>query len=211
MRRDGTSRVSASESPPFELESWLEAARRGDKEALGQALLSLRDYLLLVANKELEPALQAKGGASDLVQETFFRAQRGFGDFRGRSAAEWRNWLRSILVRHLANQRRQFSLTGKRRVQREVAIHPGMQLDLTNRVETPSHDLARRERETALMEAVARLPDPYREVVIWHHREKLAFEEIGRRRGISAEAARKLWARALGRLRKELGPAHDSR
>jgi len=193
------------------LESWLEAARRGDKEALGQALLSLRDYLLLVANEELEPALQAKGGASDLVQETFFRAQRGFSDFRGCSAAEWRNWLRSILVRHLANQRRQFSLTGKRRVQREVAIHPGMQLDHTNRVETPSHDLARRERETALTEAVARLPDHYREIVILHHREKLAFEEIGRRRGISAEAARKLWARALGRLRKELGPAHDSR
>ena len=29
-------------------------------------------------------------------------------------------------------------------------------------------------------------------MVIWHHREQLTFEEIGRRRGISEEAARKL-------------------
>ena len=55
------------------------------------------------------------------------------------------------------------------------------------------------------MEALLRLPEHYQEVVAWHQRERLTFEEIGRRRGISAEAARKLWMRALGRLRKELG------
>jgi RNA polymerase sigma factor (sigma-70 family) len=73
---------------------------------------------------------------------------------------------------------------------------------------TPSRELARREREAALLAALERLPGPYRDVVIWHHREQLAFEEIGRRRGISAEAARKLWARALARLRQELGREH---
>ena len=40
---------------------------------------------------------------------------------------------------------------------------------------------------------------------------RVSFEDIGLRCGISAEAARKLWTRALGRLRKELGPTHDSR
>ena len=54
------------------------------------------------------------------------------------------------------------------------------------------------------------MPDHYREIITWHHREQLSFEEIGRRHGISAEAARKRWTRALGRLRKELGPSHDS-
>ncbi len=64
-----------------------------------------------------------------------------------------------------------------------------------------------RERCLAAMD---RLPDHYREVVIWHHRERLPFEEIGRRRGISAEATRKLWTRALGRLRQELGSEYGS-
>ena len=66
-----------------ELEAWIEAARHGDRDALGRALSSVRDYLLLVANERLEPALKAKGNASDLVQETscsLSAALRSFGD-----------------------------------------------------------------------------------------------------------------------------------
>ena len=120
-------------------------------------------------------------------------AHRAFGDFRGRSEAEWRNWLRSILVRRLAHQRRRYCLTSKRRQGLEVSISTGTRRGPASRDPTPSRELARREREAALLAAVDRLPEHYREVVIWHHRERLPFEEIGRRRGISAEAARKLW------------------
>jgi len=214
MRRDivnGIPDVSAHDSIPIELELWIEAARRGDKQALGQALSFCRDYLLLVANDGLNPELRAKGNASDLVQETFLRAQRGIEGFRGRTASEWRHWLRSILVRNLAHESRRFGATAKRQVQREVTIPEGMRLDCTRTSETPSSHLARREREAALIEALERLPAHYRDVVIWHHREQLSFEEIGRRLGNSTEAARKLWTRALGSLRKELGPTHDSR
>jgi RNA polymerase sigma-70 factor (ECF subfamily) len=192
--------------PRLELETWIEAARRGDREALGHALLSLRDYLLLVANAELDPALGVKGGASDLVQDTFVVAHRGIGEFRGRSSAEWRNWLRTILLRQLGHHRRRHYLTAKRQQAREVPIHLETTRGPASQDPTPSRDLARREREAALLDAMDRLPEHYREVVVWHHRERRPFEEIGRRRGISAEAARKLWARALARLRQELGP-----
>jgi len=208
---NGISDVSECDTVPIELELWIDAARRGDNQALGQALASCRDYLLLVASDRLEPELKAKGNASDLVQETFLRAQRGIEGFRGRTASEWRHWLRSILVRNLAKERRRFAATAKRQVQREVTIPDGIRLDCAANDESPSQDLERREREAALIEVLERLPDHYREVVIWHHREQLSFEEIGERREISAEAARKLWTRALGRLRKELGPAHDSK
>ena len=185
--------------------------RHGDREALGRALSSVRDYLLLVANEGLQPALKAKGNASDLVQETFLQAQCGVHQFRGRTAIEWRHWLRSILMRSIAQEHRRFSGTAKRQVQREVTIPDMMPLEDAGHVETPSRNLALRELETALIEGLERIPSHYREVVTWHHRERLSFEEIGRRQGISAEAARKLWTRALGRLRKELGPTHDSR
>jgi RNA polymerase sigma-70 factor (ECF subfamily) len=46
-------------------------ARKGSREALGRLLETCRPYLLLVANNELDRDLQAKAGASDLVQETF--------------------------------------------------------------------------------------------------------------------------------------------
>jgi RNA polymerase sigma-70 factor, ECF subfamily len=203
--------VSSCDPALIELEMWIDAARHGDREALGRALSSVRDYLLLVANDGLEPALQAKGNASDLVQETFLRAQRSVQGFRGHTASEWRHWLRSILIRNLAKERRRFGATAKRQVQREVTIAVEARIECASDNETASRDLARREREEALIAGLERLPDHYREVVVWHHREQLSFDEIGRRCGISAEAARKLWTRALGRLRKELGPVHESR
>jgi RNA polymerase sigma-70 factor (ECF subfamily) len=196
--------------PAGTLESWIEAARRGDREALGQALVSFRRYLLLVANEGLEPALAVKGGASDVVQDALVRAHRSFGDFRGRSEAEWRTWLRTILVRRLAHHRRRYHLTSKRRQALEVPITPGMVGAPLSPDLTPSGEFSRREREAALLAAMDRLPEHYRGVVLEHHRDRRSFEEIGRGRGISAEAARKLWARALGRLRQELGPSHGS-
>ena len=170
-------------------------------------MLAFREYLLLVANAELDAELKAKGGASDLVQETFLLAQRDVKGFRGQSAAEWRNWLRMILQHQLANHRRQFK-TAKRRVGREVAFDDMVRSDCSRLVASPSHDLDRREREAGLLAALERLPDHYREVVIWHHKERLPFEEVGKRHGITAEAARKRWTRALARLRIELDISH---
>jgi RNA polymerase sigma-70 factor (ECF subfamily) len=206
MSNQGSLRNTESDRLPIELEAWIEAARLGDRESLGRALLGFRDYLILVANEEADPGLQAKEGASDLVQETLLRAYRRFGSFRGHSLGEWRGWLRRILLRQLSSQRRRFSRTQKRRSAREVAFHIGLQAVASHPVETPSRTLLRAERHSALLNAIARLPEHYRMVVLWHHRERLPFEEIGQRLGISAEAARKLWSRALRCLREELGP-----
>jgi RNA polymerase sigma-70 factor (ECF subfamily) len=203
--------VSVCDSSLVELEAWIEAARLGDRDALGRALVAVRDYLLLVANERLEPALKVKGNASDLVQDTFLRAQRGVQSFRGRTAGEWRQWLRKILIRNIAQDRRRFLATAKRLVKREVTIPEQMPLESAAYLETPSRDLALRELKAALLDGLDRLPERHRAVVIWRQREGLSFEEIGSRMDTSAEAARKLWTRALARLRKELGPGHDSR
>ena len=199
--------VLSCDSSLIELETWIEAARQGDREALGQALSSVRDYLLLVANEGLEPALKAKENASDLVQETFLLAQRGVERFRGRTAGEWRHWLKRILIRNMAQERRRFAATAKRQVQpRGNDTRRDAGREHVGYVDTPSRGSGRlRELEVALIEGLKRLPDRYREVVTWHQREQLSFEEIGLRCGISAEAARKVWTRALVRLRKELG------
>src|SRR5262249_59553636 len=101
---------------------WLPAARAGSREALGQALEECRGYLLLLAQRELDPALQPKGGASDLVQQTFLEAQKDFDRFQGDSEAEWLAWLRRLLLNNLANFTRSFRSTGKRQFEREVPL-----------------------------------------------------------------------------------------
>src|SRR5437870_8093656 len=90
---------------------WLAEARAGSPEALGQMLEACRGYLLLVAQRELAPDLRAKGGASDLVQETFLEAQRDFPRFSGRSEAELLAWLRRLLLNNLANFTRHYRAT----------------------------------------------------------------------------------------------------
>src|SRR5436190_23322173 len=103
-----------------EAAQWLPAARAGSTEALGQLLEACRGYLLLIAQQELDPNLRAKGGASDLVQETFLKAQRHFGRFQGDSEVELLAWLRRLLLNNLANFARQYRDTNKRRLGREV-------------------------------------------------------------------------------------------
>jgi RNA polymerase sigma-70 factor (ECF subfamily) len=61
---------------PDRLQQLLHQAQGGSPEALGQLLEVFRPYLLCVASEALNVQLQAKGGASDLVQETFLEAQR---------------------------------------------------------------------------------------------------------------------------------------
>ena len=186
----------------------IETVRHGDVEALGRLLEPFRDYLLLVANQELEPELRAKLGASDLVQETFLGAQRDLAAFRGRTESEWRLWLRGILVHLLANHRRQYRSTDKRRVDREVPLASTPRCDWPAINPSPSTNLAAREVEAALLSALDVLTEHHRNVVLWHHRDGMPFEDVGQRLGISADAARKLWERALKALRRELRANH---
>src|SRR4051794_12098658 len=81
----------------------LASAQAGCPAALGQALEACRNYLLWIARREIDPDLQSKGGASDLVQETFMEARRDFASFRGDSEQELLAWLRRLLLNNLSN------------------------------------------------------------------------------------------------------------
>ncbi|HEY1376825.1 MAG TPA: sigma-70 family RNA polymerase sigma factor [Gemmataceae bacterium] len=191
-------------------EDRLAAARAGSPDALGAALESCRAYLLLVAEKEMDPRLKAKGGASDLVQQTFLEAQQAFPRFHGGSEAELLAWLRRLLLNNVATFRRHWEQTAKRRASREVGLGgdstaPGVQP--AARTPTPSREVAATERAAAVRSALARLPEDYRTVLTLRYEEDLPFEEVARRMGRTSNAVRKLWARAVERLEQELdGP-----
>src|SRR5215831_18239186 len=108
--------------PAADAAQWLAAARAGSREALGQVLETFRAYLLLVADRELDPELRAKGGASDLVQDTFLEAQRDFGHFHGSSVEELRAWLRCLLLNNVANFTRHYRQRAKRDIGREISL-----------------------------------------------------------------------------------------
>jgi RNA polymerase sigma-70 factor (ECF subfamily) len=196
--------------PAKDPSSLLPAARAGSMEALGLALDQFRRYLLQIAERELDPELRAKGGASDLVQLTFLEAQRNFTKFHGDSGPELRAWLRRLLVDNLANYERQYRGTAKRRLAREVALDPGGSSTSPERAvyantPSPSEEVMAHERAQTLQRALDQLPEDYRRVITLRHYEQFSFEEIGEVMERSPEAARKLCSRAIERLRQELG------
>src|SRR5262245_8196696 len=101
---------------------WLAEARAGSPDALGQVLDACRHYLLLIADEDLDPALREKGGASDLVQQTFLEAQTAFPRFQGGTQDELLAWMRKLLRNNLIDFTRRFRDVAKRSSEREVAI-----------------------------------------------------------------------------------------
>lgn len=188
---------------------WLPAARAGSLEALGQLLEACRGYLILIAQRELGAELQAKGGASDLVQETLLEALQGFDRFRGETGDDLRQWLRRLLLNNLIDFTRQYRATEKRELGREAILAHGTSsadaVPVQANLPSPSDVLMAREEAEAMWQAVGRLPEDYRRAIVWRFREGRSFDDIGAALGLTANAARKLVMRAVERVQLELG------
>lgn len=187
-------------------------ARADDAPARGQLLELYRNYLTLLARLQIGRRLQGKVDPADLVQETFLKAHRDLGTFRGRTEAELVHWLRQILVTNLAMLVRHYCGTKRRDVRLECDL--AVEVDASSRIldrglvapdSSPSQRAARREQGVLLANALQQLPEDYREVIILRHMEGLAFPEVGQRMDRSLDSVKKLWTRALVQLRRYLG------
>jgi RNA polymerase sigma-70 factor, ECF subfamily len=190
----------------------LSVAQAGDSATLGRLLELYRRYLGLLARVQIGQRLQGKVDASDLVQETFLEAHRHFDRFRGKSEAELVHWLRQILAAKLADLfRRYLGAQGRDvRLERELEDAFDRSSVLLDRglvavQSSPSQQAARREQSVLLADAMAQLPDDYREVLVLRHLEGLTFPEVARRMERSLDSVEKLWMRGLARLRQLVG------
>ena len=190
----------------------LQRARDGDDAARGRLLELYRNYLRILARAMIGQALQARLDASDLVQETYLKAHREFGQFLGGGERELVGWLRQILVRTLANQAKHHRALG-RDVRRQESLEAALdrsslavQAALASpSAGGPSARAVRREESVLLADALERLPTDYRDVFILRNLEHVPIEQVAERMGRSVNAVRKLWTRAMLELRRELG------
>jgi len=193
---------------PDVLTPLLQEARAGSTEALGQLFQASRGYLLTVARQELRATLRAKVDAADVVQETFIEATRDFAAFRGATEQQMLGWLRGILRHNLADVTRRFGACCRCLAQEErlrdhlpCPIHPRSPLVVG---QTVCEQLIAQELRHDLDAALQRLPPLYRQVLQLRCGERWSFTEIGCSLRRSPEAARKLWCRAVERLRQDM-------
>ena len=176
------------------------AIRLAGGEPLGRLLEEFRPYLLTIAEHFCPQAIAPKVGRSDLVQDTLVKGYQGFPSFAGRTREELAAWLRRILMNHLGNTVEAFH-AGCRDVRREERCVPPV---IDQKEQSASQILAGCENRVRLDEALARLPEQDRQVLLLRHRDTLSFSELGRTFNLSETGARKLWARAIRALRQQL-------
>jgi RNA polymerase sigma-70 factor (ECF subfamily) len=115
--------------------------------------------------------------------------------------------------RLLGHELRRYAATQARDLAREVSLDAELAASsrrlgglLADDGPSPSEAADRHEQAVRLADALARLPDDYREVIVLRNLEGLSHEDVAARMGRAVGAVRMLWLRALSRLRRELAP-----
>jgi RNA polymerase sigma-70 factor (ECF subfamily) len=201
-------------SNPPDKQSLLMAARHGSRDALGQLLQAYRPLLLVLARDQLPSGLRAKGGASDLVQDTYVDAFTGFDDFKGHTPAEFCHWLEQAMRHNACDFGRRFRDTDRRQVSRERRLRRPDLLPADtgplSQAPSPIGRMLQEERAEALQQALARLSEDDRRLLLLHHRDHLPFEEVAWRLGCTAAAARQRCVRALEHWRRAVEDTYGS-
>ena len=207
----GTARVVRKK--PENVGQMLELARQGDSAAWVRLVRKYREYLKLLAQREINKRLKdirSKEDPSDVVQEALFKAYKHFGKFRGSSEEELIAWLRCILARCIATLVRRYFGTQKRdrRLEQELEVGLEESSRLVDRFggsqSTPSQQAQRREKAVVVANALAKLKGHYRQVLVLRHIDGLSFAEVAERMGRSVKSVQNIWARALVRMREAL-------
>lgn len=135
--------------------------------------------------------------AEDLFQEVFLRVHRFLPKFQGGSV---RGWLRRIVVNTNSSMKR-----GKKN---QALAHldemPGWKESLPDSAETPDELAERASAREGLEQALARLSEDFRTVLILREVEDLDYSEIAELLNVPVGTVRSRLARARMALRKEL-------
>jgi RNA polymerase sigma-70 factor (ECF subfamily) len=172
-----------------------------------------RDYLLMLARVQIDPRVQRRLDASDIVQQTLLEAHRQRSQFRGESSGEMAAWLRQALAHNLAD-----ALRGLRRAKRDVGRERalGDALDRSSaRLEallaadqsSPSVAAQREEDALTLARALAQLPEAQREALVLQHWHGWTLKQIAEHMDKTPVAVAGLLKRGLQRMREQMnGP-----
>jgi RNA polymerase sigma-70 factor (ECF subfamily) len=191
----------ASQSSDEEL---VRRVRAGDEAAAHLLFERHLPALRAKARARLPAAVRGKVAESDIIQDAWLAAFRDVGRFEDRGDASFEKWLQQILRHKLLDEVRRHAGVGKRDARREQRLATDTPVADKARP-SPSAELVSIERSAALRAAIDQLPPDQAMVVRWVHQEGLTLVEAGERMGRSADAARKLYGRALVRLGGRLG------
>lgn len=176
--------------------------REGNDQALNELLSRHLPAIRSLVEARLGQSLREKAEREDIVQEAVIDLLRYLPQFRISSDSSFRAFFAKIVVNVIRDQSDWYSAL-RRKVSMEVPIPSDVVLDLDpprDEVATPS-GLAQTKEDIAWVRVAMVLIDASdRDVIALRDWKGLSFVEAGKVLGISEEAARKRYLRALLRL-----------
>ena len=174
-------------------------SRSGDLESFNQLITRWERPIYALAYR----VIGQEEDARDVVQETFLRAFRGIGAFKGQ--AKFSSWLYRIalnLCRDWIRRKRRSPIS---------LVPEDMELEDMAGDSGPSESVedlvARRELSSVVETAMAKLPEEQRTAIILKEYHGMTFQEIADLQGVPLSTVKTRLYQGLSVLRRDLGTA----
>jgi RNA polymerase sigma-70 factor (ECF subfamily) len=196
-----------------ETKELLIGAGKGEAAAVDRLLDRHRDALRNMIRARMDQKLARRVDASDVVQDVLLEASQRLDDYIRDPKLPFGLWLRQIAHDRIIDLHRRHRVARRRSLDREQQLAgkgaDQSSLELAAQLRdpelTPAAATLRKELHERFVEAIDRLEDEDREIVLMRHFEQLSNSEAAELLGLSPPAAGMRHLRALRRLREVLG------
>jgi RNA polymerase sigma factor (sigma-70 family) len=176
----------------------ISAALSGDQRAYAALVDKHKSAIFHIINR----IVRNDEVARDLVQETFMKAFASLASYR--SEYRFSTWLYKIAanssIDHLRKKRIQ-ALSLDRPMETEDG---SVGMDIPDYSYDPERELVKKQQRFSIEEAIESLPDKYREVIIYRHKDDKSYDEIADLLGIPVGTVKARIFRARELLKKKL-------
>jgi RNA polymerase sigma-70 factor (ECF subfamily) len=191
----------------------LQQVAAGDQAVWGELLEQHRPRLRRMVELRLDPRLQGRLDASDVIQEAYLTASVQLAQYLKQQNLPFALWLRLVTGQKLIELHRNHLGTKARDARRQISLDRGafpaassvaLASKLVGREPSPSEAAGEVEQRRRLQEALDRMNPLDREVLALRHFEQLTNAEAAQVLGLEPSAASKRYVRALQRIREIL-------
>ncbi|MFT3762770.1 MAG: RNA polymerase sigma factor RpoE [Pseudoxanthomonas sp.] len=178
--------------------------QRGDSAAFDLLVRKYQHRIVALVGRYVHDWSEAQ----DVAQETFIRAYRAIGGFRG--DAQFYTWLHRIAVNTAKNH---LVAHNRRPPTDDVDAADAEQFESGARLrdtDTPERELMRQELERTVMKAVDTLPEELRTAITLREVDGLSYEEIAQKMDCPIGTVRSRIFRAREAIDAELRPLLDT-
>lgn len=163
----------------------------------------------------MNPRLQGRLDASDVIQDTFVEATRTLEAFLQDPKLPLYFWLRQLAQEKLVAAHRRHLGAKKRDASRDLSLHglalnatsEAVAFELVSQLTSPSDAMQKKSRRKELTIALEKMEPVDREILTLKHFEQLTNREVAELLGVGYETVKKRYVRALDKLERQLRTA----